>query len=306
MITIAESTWPALDLFSTSQTEMCFSPSFDAKSKDAIPESECIYHAPFFAYPMDGRTYSLVQGNCHHWDCPRCGMNRARAEYGRIVSGCREIAAVHQISFVTLTCRGRELSKQDADANYMRWTNRFLTAARARSKRRNEEWIYVQVTERQKRGHPHSHILTTFNPGDIIQASKKRWQKDRNGNRVYSTAATLASDWIAREVVSCGLGDQYDISFVETVEGASRYVAKYLFKDTMFNTTWPKGWKRVRYSHSFPKFPQRQTDALVLIRAADWYNLAVEADTVRVRADWIAEIARNALQPYPVRVISMA
>ncbi len=295
----------SLDLFSTSQTEMCFFPVFEPISTDAKEETTCIYHAPFFAYPIQERAYALVQGNCHHWDCPRCGVMRARAEYARIVAGCRQIALSHEISFITLTCRGRELSRRDADDNYMRWTNRFLTAARARARRKGEEWIYVQVTERQRRGHPHSHILSIFDPGDLVQASKKRWQQNREGGRVYENESTLRSQWIAKEVVSCGLGNQYDISIAETVEGASRYVAKYLFKPTMFDTVWPKGWKRVRYSHSFPKLPKRKTDALVLIRAADWYNLAIEADTLRVSADWIADIARRALEPYPTRVISV-
>lgn len=287
-----------LDLFSTSQTEMCFS-SLETTQK---VEAKCQYRAPHFAYQVTGRTYALVQGCCNHWDCVRCGLMRARAEYGRIVGGCRQIASSHAISFITVTCRGKDLSRQEADDGYALWTNRFLTAARARAKRKGQDWYYVQVTERQKRGHPHSHILSAFDPGDIEQVFKTRWTTGKMGERVYETTNALSSRWIAKEVVSCGLGKEYDISFVETVEGASRYVAKYLFKESIFRGDWPKSWKRVRYSHSFPKLPKRTTNAIVLVRARDWYDVAVEADTLICRDAWAANFASEALQPYPVRV----
>ena len=122
-----------------------------------------------------------------------------------------------------------------------------LDAARQRCKSNQQEWIYVQVTERQKRGHPHSHILTTFTPGDLVTGNVEKYSTDNKGNRVKKLVECLRSPWIQKQVVRAGLGDQYDISQVETVEGASRYVAKYMFKDTMFGTHWPKNWKRVRY-----------------------------------------------------------
>jgi len=90
----------------------------------------------------------------------------------------------------------------------------------------------------------------------------------------------LRSTWLAGEVVKAGLGEQYDISFVESAEGASRYVAKYLFKQSMFETNWPKGWRRVRYSQSFPKLPAKKTDAFVLLSSDDWLKLAKKAVVV--------------------------
>jgi len=212
-------------------------------------------------------------------------MVRAKQEYGRIVAGCRALSKLAPITFITLTCRGREMSKKEADENYMKWTNRFLTAARAKSKRAGQLWAYVQVTERQKRGHAHSHILTMFNPGDVIAGEKKRWTLNNQGVRRWEMVKAETSAWIADEVVRCGLGSQYDFSTVDTVEGASRYVAKYLFKPSIFENIWPKHWKRVRYSQSFPKMPDFDKEVIVLVALADWQELARRAVIVSVQSD---------------------
>jgi len=263
---------PFLDLFSTSPTKEDFCSDFS-------PEN-CIYHAPYFAYKATGKIWNVVQGNCHHWDCPCCGKGRAKKEYGRIVEGCRTLAKDRPIFFITITCKGRYLGVKDAEKHYLEWTNRFLDACRQRCKRSGGQWVYVQVTERQKRAHPHSHILTTFNPGDVVSGFNKKWITDKAGKRKMEKSDCLRSDWIQKTVISAGLGNQYDISTVQTIEGASRYVAKYLFKDSIFTTDWPKGWKRVRYSQSFPKLPERKTEAFVLLQHADWYRLASKAVVV--------------------------
>lgn len=178
------------------------------------------------------------------------------------------------VFFITITCKGKGLGIKDAEANYLTWTNRFLDACRQRCKRSGGQWCYVQVTERQKRAHPHSHILTTFDVGDIYTDHVKKWIHDKEGKKKYQKISALRSEWLQKTVISAGLGSQYDISVIETVEGASRYVAKYLFKDSIFTTDWPPRWKRVRYSQSFPRLPERKTDAFVLLQHADWYRLA--------------------------------
>jgi len=263
---------PFLDLFSTSPTGLLLSPS--------ELEKTCEYHAPYFAYQAEGKIWNVVQGNCHHWDCPRCGLGRAKEEYGRIVQGCRTLALQSRIFFITITCKGRDIGVKQAEKSYLEWTNRFLDACRQRCKRSGGRWYYVQVTERQKRKHPHSHILTTFDAGDIVDGHVEKWIQTKEGKKVKKEIPTLRSKWLQKCVVSAGLGEQYDISIVETVEGASRYVAKYLFKDSIFTAEWPKGWKRVRYSQSFPKLPERKTTAFVLLQHADWYRLAKAAVVV--------------------------
>jgi len=76
------------------------------------------------------------------------------------------------------------------------------------------------------------------------------------------------------------LGSQYDITVVESAEGASRYVAKYLFKSDMFVDKYPKGWKRVRYSNNFTKLPERESKAFVLLTRMDWLMVAHEASVI--------------------------
>jgi len=257
--------------------------------------SPCTYHAPFFAYETERKTWHVAQGNCHHWDCPRCGLGRAKQEYGRMVQGCRMLAEKHELYFITITCKGREISHEYAEENYGKWTNRLLDACRIRCKREGGQWCYVQVTERQKRAHPHSHILTTFDPLDCVEGTKETWITNRDGKRKKQQVACLRSKWLQSAVVRSGLGEQYDVSLVETVEGASRYVAKYLFKDSIFTTDWPPRWKRVRYSQSFPKPSERETNAFVLLEHADWYKLASLALVVNVADLDTFEEAKNQL-----------
>ena len=168
------------------------------------------------------------------------------------------------------------MSWEQAEAGYYTWTNRLLSTLRANAKKRDLLWAYVQVTERQGRGHPHSHLLTTYHPKDMTNGTKTTW-KHVNGRLASSELECLRSDYLERRCVSAGLGNQYDISEVKTVEGASRYVAKYMFKPAMFLTDWPKKWRRVRYSRSFPKLPKEKTDAFVLVKNEDWRKLAQKA-----------------------------
>ena len=199
-----------------------------------------------------------------------------------MVNGCRLLAEQHDLYFITITCRGKEISHEYADENYLEWTNRFLDACRARSKRQGGQWHYVQVTERQTRGHPHSHILTTFNPGDFVGKAKKAWKAESVvSGRIYAKSG-LRTNWLQGQVVRSGLGNQYDASVVKTAEGAARYVAKYLFKPSIFTADWPKGWKRIRYSQSFPDAPERETTAIVLLTQEDWYRLAERTPVVTV------------------------
>ncbi len=262
----------SLDLFSTSPTKEDFAIS--------VPSEKCSYNAPYFAYCKLQKTWVVTQGNCHHWDCPRCGIGRARQEYGRIIEGCRLLASEGKLWFITITCRGKELSVEDAEKGYLGWTNRFLDACRAQSKRKGGKWVYVQVTERQKRAHPHSHILTSYHPPDLYLGHVWKFNFQAVGGGQSERQIALRSDWLQGQVVKSGLGEQYDISSVNSAEGASRYVAKYMFKDSMFDTHWPKGWKRVRYSQSFPKLPERETDAICLLSREDWQELARRAVVV--------------------------
>lgn len=263
--------WP-LDLYSIRQTDALSGLTYTEKS-----ELICINAAPYFAYKLDtDKSYAIAQGNCHDWKCPKCGIGRAGLEYWRIVNGCEILAKEHQLYFMTITCRGREISWEQSEAGYYQWTNKLLTTLRKSAKKYDLHWAYAQVTERQKRGHPHSHFLTTYYPHDLRDGFKETW-KNEQGRYVRHEIPALRSDYFEARCISAGLGKQYDISKVRTVAAASRYVAKYLFKESMFITDWPKKWRRVRYSNSFPKLEKETSDAMVLIKRQDWRNLARKA-----------------------------
>jgi len=265
-----------LDLYSTSQTKG--TPDFDF----AFP-IPCIYGSPYIAYQREGKDYAITQGNCHHWDCPRCGITRAKTEYWRIVQGCNEIVEQgKELHFITITTKGAGLSLAEAEHSYLLWTNRLLSNLRIQSKRNGDYWCYVQVTERQKRSHPHSHILTTYDPHDAIKGFKKGWHLDNDGHRTYEKKETLVSAKLQSACISAGLGEQYDYSVVREAQAVARYVGKYLFKSSL-HTAWPKGWKRVRYSQNWPKSELETTDGFVLLSWKDWENLAKKA--VRVSCD---------------------
>jgi len=237
-----------LDLFSTSQ-------------------KTCIYSAPMLAVIRDGHG-SIIQTCCNHWDCPRCGILRAKQEYGRIVEGARILGQSHKLYFYTFTCRGRYLSLHKAEGNYLLWTNRLLSTMRARCKTESGHWCYVQVTERQKRGHPHSHLLMAWIPNDA------KVVRDGNGG------TSLLSEWFASAHFKAGLGTQSKISEVGSVEATARYIAKYLFKDAML-TRMPKHWKRVRYSQNFPSrlTSERDDNAkyITIMSDRDWKQVGKES-----------------------------
>jgi len=194
-----------------------------------------------------------------------------------MVEGCRALAQNHSLFFITITCKGREESWQHAEENYLKRTNVLLTACRSQAKRKNLKWHYVQVTERQKRKHPHSHFITTFCPIDAESVIVRKTVRQGGGQSEEQLSAHLWSNWFANSLRSAGLGEQYDITQVRQAEAASRYVAKYLFKPSIFTAEWPKGWKRIRYSQGFPKQEKPEGEAIVLLRREDWVDLSARA-----------------------------
>lgn len=293
-----------LDLFSTIQTS----------------EKKCINHAPYLCVPPEGeRPGYLAQGCCNDWSCPRCGELRAKYEYGRMVHGARELGKDRQLWFITITCSG-DMSLSSAEQSYYGMVNAMLTACRTQATRKKLHWAYVAVTERQKRGHPHSHLLTTFCPIDAYAIIENYHAYSDSVARINAkiplsmrfTAQPVKhptdpkkdlsfldyhSEWLMLEAVKVGLGVQCRVSMVDSVEACSRYVAKYLFKQTAFDI-WPKGWKRVRYSRNWPKLPEKHNPkAFVILSAWDWYlaadcgSLVTTSYTVYERA--LAQGLRN-------------
>lgn len=269
-----------LDLFSTSQK---------------LAE-KCINSAPYICVPGDEKPGYLAQGCCNSWTCPRCGKMRARHEYGRMVEGARMLAKEgKKLWFLTITCTG-DSGWQSAQDNYLPNTNRLLSTLRAHVKKNDGYWCYASVTERQKRLHPHSHFLSTFAPSDVFCPV---YDYDRYLSSVGDINAKIPpsmrftpepkekfgfldyhSQYLMLSSVSAGLGVQARISLVDSPEACSRYIAKYLFKNTAFED-WPKGWKRVRYSQNWPKLPEKSNPrAFVILSAWDWNMAADSGDLV--------------------------
>lgn len=285
----------SLDLFSTSQTKPHSKPKRKGVSDRKIYD-ECKNNAPCFAYQIEAKKWGVVQGCCNDWNCPRCGQQRAKEEYGRMVVGAREVSKLYPLYFLTITCRGKEMSLDEAENNYLKWTNNLLTRLRATTKRAGGQWFYASVTERQKRAHPHSHFITTYCPIDAILVSKgeiKFYTTTAQGFPAKHT--TLQSEILERAITESGLGFQYDLSRVESVEAGSRYMAKYLFKASIFETIWPKGWRRVRYSNNWPKLPEKDTNAFILVTWMDWHRLAREAFIIQTQNEGISKIVRTQL-----------
>lgn len=276
-----------LDQFSTSQTKpselpgaLRFDIEFELEQSFAVQAATCENHAPYIYLVDSAGAARIVQGCCNSWTCPRCGQIRARKEYGRIVAGARVLHEDgHALFFWTLTCKGKEMPLETAESEYLKWTNRLLTAARTKAARSNSFWGYVQVTERQGRGHPHSHVIHTYVPPDSTAYLSGGLLP--NGRK--ATHDCLWSEWFRSANVSAGLGIECDLSAIQNPVAVAVYVSKYLFKESMA-TKFEKGWRRVRYSRSFPKLPEIKNEtAFPVVTMQDWRR--VEAIGKPTRAD---------------------
>lgn len=262
-----------------------FTPYLDPYSTSQKSTAFCVNHAPFLALLKPAGTV-VIQACCNDWQCPRCGLIRAKQEYHRIVEGAEKLSETHQLYFVTITCKGAEMSLEDAEKHYLEWTNKLLTAWRYQTKKAAQHWCYVQVTERQQRGHPHSHFICTMCPDDAITAH------DESGSEY------LASRWFVQANVRVGLGSQCKLTAIRDAAAASRYVSKYLFKDSMF-TRFPRKWKRVRYSRNYPKPLQYEvTDDVVILKCfGDWLALRPLVHDIWTDSHEAAHLAKRAKIP---------
>jgi len=258
----------------------------------ALQASRCDNNAPLiFIHAVSGARI-IMQGCCNSWHCARCGQMRARAEYGRMVHGARVLAETHEQYFVTITCKGKSLSRQDALKNYAMWTNRLLTSCRAKASRAGHFWAYVQVTELQKRGFPHSHMLTTWRPDDAIEYTKG----DRLPNGRIAKRDCLWSNWFRDANVKAGLGIECDISIVRSPVAVATYIAKYLFKDLQV-TEFPPNWRRIRYSRNYPTLPAVENiDAYPLLNDKNWHDAAKDAPVIRCIGELAYKVSKASIK----------
>lgn len=272
---------------------------------------KCIYNAPHICIPpKDGRPGYLSQTCCNHWDCPRCGQLRAKHEYGRMVVGARKLAEAGKLYMMTVTLPG-DISLLDGEADYYEKTNRLHASINYYAKKHEIPWAYAAVTERQKRGHPHSHYISMFCPLDAFYIVD---DYERYCDAVHRVNAQIPkqmrhspellkdidhrqmySEWLSLACVKAGLGVQCRLAIADLVEGASRYIAKYLFKTAMFEV-WPPKWRRVRYSNNWPGMPEfATTDAFPVISRADWTRVALLPGAIEISSPAVYELAMRHL-----------
>lgn len=96
-----------------------------------------------------------------------------------------------------------------------------------RARRAEPEYQYLLIPEPHLDGRVHFHVIENSGLGE-------RWWKDN-----------------AR---SCGLGYMVEEETLRSAAGAAWYVSKYLTKGLTINV-WPKGFRRVRTSHRWPRPP---------------------------------------------------
>lgn len=253
-----------------------------------IESMRCPRNAPFICYKNSVGMWNLVQASCNSWTCNRCGLLRAKEEYGRMVQGAKTISEQgHALYFHTYTCRGMDMPLEEADRNYMLWTNRLLTTLRKDATKRGEYWCYVQVTERQKRGHAHSHCISTYCPSDAIPYAKG--EELPNGRKAKHDC--LWSEYYRARNVDAGLGAECDLSLIRSPIAVAVYTAKYLFKDAQV-TEFQKGWRRIRYSRNYPKLPTIEgKEAFAVVKHKDWLKIENLGVLVRTKDTWIQELA---------------
>lgn len=263
---------------------------------------QCVAFTPTIIVKSDARIVAY-RASCNSWACPVCSQKRARKEYARIVKG---IDAIEQrcdypLFFITLTAQShRTQSLVAALSEYGYQTNKLMNAIRIRAVRElGASPYYVAVTELQKRGYPHTHmIIAGYVRRGFYRRSVSSWRVI-DGYRRKVSRDTIGDAWLERELVSSGFGTQYDIQYAANGGGLSRYLAKYLFK-SLPQYTFPKNWRRIRYSRNFPKLPERSVgdaEVTVLLKNDDYKRYArSQASPVIVNGD--TELERDYLYHY--------
>lgn len=280
---------------------------------------KCHKNAPYLCVPeASDRPGFIGQCCCNDWTCPRCGELRAKHEYGRMVVGAREVAKGNTLYFMTITCNG-SADVNEQERLYLKRTNALMTWIRQQAKKAGREVYYASVTERQKRGAPHSHYLISFVPTDTFEPLTDYEQYSDACGRVFASHPSQAvfspasrdeislldlySEALVMKALAVGLGSQVRLSYVDSIEACSRYIAKYLFKQTMTDV-WPKGWRRVRYSNNWPKLPEKHNpSAFPVMSHWDWLLAGDSGELQTVSRHVASEAYRHGLTNVTLKLL---
>jgi len=179
----------------------------------------------------------IFRPRCKMWSCRYCAKVNAGLWAIKAFNGAEVFEHNGQrVSFLTLTSH----EKLDPESSLAVFPKSWAMLS-TRARRAAESFDYLLIPEKHEDGRVHVHAIETADLG-------KRWWKDN-----------------ARQ---SGMGYMADESEVRTPAGASWYVVKYIGK-ALKTTDWPKGFRRVRTSRSWPKLPVQT----VLI---DWSWLVIK------------------------------
>jgi hypothetical protein len=229
---------------------------------------------------------------CKRWDCPTCAAINARIHAVKVANGIYALISAGVIpQFVTLTLPGnigRTRAFERLVDMWEKMSNRWRYAARTVGKVKLDgltidgdgmvefeqsggtPLIFAAFVELQGRGVPHFHIISTFAP-------KERIVKDM--------------------AVASGMGYQVKVERVKRGAGVAWYISKYAGK-TQGKMGLPKGFRRVRYSESWPGMRLKldevneETDKIVkrwdegtesfITRARAIYNVDIRAEVYAI------------------------
>jgi len=167
----------------------------------------------------------LFRPRCKSWQCPACAEINKNLWTVRAYGGAHFLMGQGQeLFFITLTSH----EKLTPDQTLWTWPRAWAKLRDRMRYENNGTFHYLMVPERHKSGRLHVHAVESSGLGS-------RWFKDN-----------------ARE---CGMGFQAKEEKITSPVGAAVYTVKYLAK-SITETNWPRGFRRVRASRSWPKLPR--------------------------------------------------
>lgn len=169
----------------------------------------------------------FLRMGCKQWSCSVCGAKNGRKWLARMLHGMTEIGGIW--SLVTFTAHKKWRGKASLKNIKSNWSKLRKRLARAWEGELYYFWVYEQHKDRSW----HVHMLTNASLGS-------RWWKDNSAE--------------------CGMGHQCKSIELENYGMAAGYVAKYLLKQMVTLTPYPKNMRRITTSRNFPQLPPMEKD----------------------------------------------
>jgi hypothetical protein len=166
----------------------------------------------------------FFQPRCKLWTCPAC------AQVNKALWSVRAYAGAHvmintgtTLYFVTLTSH----EKLNKEQSLWVWPRAWAKLRDRMRYAHGGTFHYLMIPEQHADGRLHVHAIESAGVGDR---------------------------WIRKAARECGLGYEEEEEKLRTPTGAAAYVVKYLSK-SLARSRWPRGFRRVRTSRTWPKLP---------------------------------------------------